>query len=183
MRCSAAPFPPRHPPQAFTVEKDHGRREERELWALPVIPEQVGFPFVTQVVRIHRRFTPLNPLPNLATAQPKDESQFYITAIPPLPDCGDNATFLLGVSRGQWSIENGNHYTRDRSYDEDRCQVRHANAAHVLSTLRSLARFLMKIGLHTPKNVYQKSTPSFNRYCNAHRLTAVPWLMAPQSPL
>ncbi len=36
-------FPPRHPAQARTAEKSHGRLKVREIWALDVTPEQMGF--------------------------------------------------------------------------------------------------------------------------------------------
>ncbi len=150
---------------------------------MPVTPEQVGFPAASQIVRIHRRFTPVNPSVANPTRQPQEESQFYITALPAQPDIEANAQYLLAVCRGHWTIENGNHYSRDRSYDEDRCPVRHANAAHILATLRSMARFLTKIGVHRPTSVYQKTVPALNRYCNAHRRQAAKWFMDSQKPL
>jgi len=169
-------FPPLHPPLAATVEKNHGRVEQRDLWALSVNPEDIGFTAAAQVVRIHRHFT------TVKTGKESDETVFGITAIPPLPDVKANGEVLLDVARGQWSIENGNHYTRDRSYDEDRCQVRNPNAAHILATLRSMARFLMKRGAHQPKNAYQKTTPALNRFCDAHRLTTIRWLLSKKPP-
>ena len=88
---------------------------------------------------------------------------------------------MLGeIARGQWSIENGNHYVRDRSYDEDRCQVRDPNSAQILATLRSLARFLAKQGVHRPSGSHQQTTPAFNRFCDAHRNQTIRWLMSPR---
>lgn len=101
-----------------------------------------------------------------------------ITSLAPLPDPAENAKRLLQVLRGHWTIETGNHYVRDRTYDEDRCQVRDPNSAHILATLRSLARFLAKKGMHRPNNAHKKTTPSFNRFCSAHRSTALRWLVA-----
>ena len=73
-----------------------------------------------------------------------DETVLGITSLSPVSDIHDNAEVLLDVARGHWTIENGNHYVRDRTYDEDRCPVRNPNSAHILASLRSMARFLAK---------------------------------------
>ena len=49
---------------------------------------------------------------------------------------------LLQLARDHWLIENGQHYRRDRTQDEDRCTVRETNSARVLSLFRSLAIYL-----------------------------------------
>jgi predicted transposase YbfD/YdcC len=49
---------------------------------------------------------------------------------------------LLAWARVHWSIENGQHFRRDRTQDEDRCTVRDTNTARNLSLFRSLAIFL-----------------------------------------
>jgi len=51
---------------------------------------------------------------------------------------------LMGLARGYWSIENGQHYRRDPTQDEDRCPVRHPVAARNLSLCRFLAVFLFQ---------------------------------------
>lgn len=82
-----------------------------------------------------------------------------------------NAESLLDVARGHWSIENGNHYVRDRTYDEDRCPVRTPNSPQILDTLRSMARFLAKKALHRPRTEHQKTTPVLIRFCQDNRLS------------
>ena len=99
-----------------------------------------------------------------------------ITSLLPLADPAENAAWLLEIVRGHWTIENGNHYVRDRTYDEDRCQVRNPNSAQILATLRSLARFLAKKGAHRPRSAHQQTTPAFNRFCQYHRTLALRWL-------
>jgi hypothetical protein len=49
---------------------------------------------------------------------------------------------LLAWARVHWSIENGQHFRRDRTQDEDRCTVRDTTTARNLSLFRSLAIFL-----------------------------------------
>lgn len=141
------------------------------LWATPVTPEEVGFYGAAQVVRIRRCRM------KLSTGEESDETVMAITSLPALADPAQNAAWLLAIARGQWVIENGNHYVRDRTYDEDRCQVRDPNSARILSTLRSLARFLAKKGVHQPRTEHQKTTPAFNRFCQAHRTMALRWLI------
>jgi predicted transposase YbfD/YdcC len=146
--------------------------ETRELWALAVTPEQVGFYGAAQVLRIHRHFR------YLKSGKESDETVLGITGLEALSDVNANAPWLLTVVRDHWSIENGNHHVRDRSYDEDRCAVRDPNSAQILATLRSLARFLTKRALHRPATAHQRTTPAFNRYCDAHRHQALHWLLA-----
>ena len=146
--------------------------ETRQLWALPVTPEQIGFYGAAQIVRIRRHFL------HLKSGRVSDETVLAITGLDPLPDPEANGEFLLEIARGQWSIENGHYYVRDRCYDEDRCQVREPNSARILATLRSLARFLAKQEAHRPQTAHERTTPALNRFCNAHRHDAIRWLMS-----
>lgn len=130
----------------------------------------MGFCAAAQVVRIHRHFA------DMSSGKESDEIVFGITSILPLADTSKNAEMLLDVVRGQWTIENGNHYVRDRTYDEDRCQVRDPNSAQILATLRSVARFMAKQGFHRPRSEHKKTTPALNRFCQAHRTLAIRWL-------
>lgn len=144
--------------------------ELRELWALAVTPEEMSFTAAAQIVRICRHFT------DMSSGKESHETVLGINSLLPLANPAENAAMLLDVVRGQWVIENGNHYVRDRTYDEDRCQVRDANSAQILATLRSMARFLAKKGVHRPDCQHKKTTPAFNRFCQAHRTLAIRWL-------
>lgn len=141
------------------------------MWAATVTPEDVGFCGAAQVVRIHRHFT------ERPSGKEHDDTVLGITSLLPLADATANAKWLLDIARGHWTIENGNHYVRDRTFDEDRCQVRDPNSAEILATLRSTARFLAKKGVHRPRTAHQRTTPAFNRFCQAHRTLALRWLM------
>jgi hypothetical protein len=112
----------------------------------------------------------------MSSGEESDETVFGIISLLPLANPELNAEMLLDVVRGQWTIENGNHYVRDRTYDEDRCQVRDPNSAQILATLRSAARFMAKQGLHQPDSEHKKTTPALNRFCQAHRTLAIRWL-------
>lgn len=52
---------------------------------------------------------------------------------------------LLELNRGHWGIENRLHHVRDVTYDEDRSQVRSANAPQVLAALRNTAISLLRL--------------------------------------
>ena len=134
----------------------------------------MGFYGAAQIARIHRHFL------HLKSGKHSDETVLAITGRGALPEVQANAEGLLEVARAQWSIENGNHYVRDRSYDEDRCQVREPNSAQILATLRSLARFLARQRAHRPRTAHQATTPALNRFCDAHRNQAIHWLMSPR---
>ena len=75
---------------------------------------------------------------------------------------------LLELARDHWSIENGQHYRRDRTQDEDRCLVRDPTTARNLSLFRSLAIFLFQAQSRTKGA--QASLPDFERH--VHRQ---PW--------
>src|SRR5258707_12537782 len=47
--------------------------------------------------------------------------------------------WLLEFNRGQWAIENRDHYVRDVTLGEDRCRVRTAARPSILATMRSYA--------------------------------------------
>ena len=80
---------------------------------------------------------------------------------------------LLALSRDHWSIENGQHYRRDRTQDEDRCNIRETTTARNLSLFRSLAIFLFKA--QAGRRGGKKSLPDFERH--VHRL---PWTLIPR---
>lgn len=52
---------------------------------------------------------------------------------------------LLQLNRGHWGIENGLHWVRDVTFDEDRCRVRKGTAAQVMASLRNLVIALLRL--------------------------------------
>jgi hypothetical protein len=56
-----------------------------------------------------------------------------------------NPADLLAQHRGHWQIENREHYVRDRTYDEDRSQVRTGSAPQVIATMRNIAISLLRL--------------------------------------
>jgi predicted transposase YbfD/YdcC len=138
------------------VDKDHGRIETRELWCAPTDPKTIGLAGVAQVVRIHSQ---VQLVRQGKVIKETDETRFAVTSYwseeaRPEP--------LLKIGRDHWSIENGQHYRRDRTQDEDRCPVRESTAARNLSLFRSLAIFLFK--QQSGNKGGKKSLPDFQSH-------------------
>ena len=67
---------------------------------------------------------------------------YGVSSIPPAPNAAER---LLDINRGHWGIENRVHHVRDRTYDEDRSQVRTASRPQVMATLRNVAISILRI--------------------------------------
>jgi hypothetical protein len=72
----------------------------------------------------------------LANGQVQQETIFAITS-----RAADALSELaLGAAlRAHWGIENGVHYRRDFTYDEDRSQIQSHSTAQILASFRNLA--------------------------------------------
>ena len=126
------------PPQASTLDKGHGRIEQRQLWCAPTDPAALGLAGVAQVARLQRHTQYLR---KGEVYKETDEVAFALTTLdaqeaPPQR--------LLRLAREHWSIENGQHHRRDRTQREDNCTVRDTYTGRNLSLFRSLAIFLFE---------------------------------------
>jgi hypothetical protein len=122
----------------------------------------MGLAGVAQVVRLHYRAQLVR---QGKVIKETDEVRFAVTSYGP-EEAGPER--LLGLGRDHWSIENGQHYRRDRTQDEDRCPVRDTIAARNLSLFRSLAIFLFK--QQSKGRDRKKSLPDFE-----HHVHRKPW--------
>ncbi len=52
---------------------------------------------------------------------------------------------MLAGNRGHWEAENREHYVRDRTFDEDRSQVRTGASPQFLATARNIAISLLRL--------------------------------------
>ena len=138
------------------MDKDHGRIETRELWCAGTDPKTVGLAGVAQVVRIHCHTLEVR---QGKVTKETDDTRFAVTSYWPQEAHPDR---LLEVGRGHWSIENGQHYRRDRTQDEDRCPVQETTTARTLSLFRSLAIFLFKRQSQSQDG--KKTLPDFERH-------------------
>jgi predicted transposase YbfD/YdcC len=122
----------------------------------------MGLAGVAQVVRIHCHTQGVR---QGRVIKETDDVRFAVTSYWPEEAAPHR---LLQLARDHWSIENGQHYRRDRTQDEDRCPVRDTLTARNLSLFRSLAIFLFKRQAQGKGG--KKSLPDFE-----HHVHRKPW--------
>ena len=111
-----------------TQETGHGRSEERvytviyEPRGLSTQAEWVDLKAIVQVIRTRQRG-------DKGTV----EVSYYISSKEAA------AQILAEGIRAHWGIENGQHWSLDVLFDQDRCRTRHKNAAENLAWLRKVA--------------------------------------------
>jgi len=115
----------------------------------------LGLAGAAQLVRLERK---VDTLRRGHVIKNTKEIAFQVTSLWP-EEAGPER--LLALVRDQWKIENGQHYRRDRTQDEDRCMVGETNSARLLSLFRSLAIFLHEE--QRGQTGGQKSLPDFER--------------------
>jgi Transposase DDE domain len=94
------------------------------------------FPYLAQVFRIERTRA------NLRGELLSTEVAYGVTSLGP-QRAGPQR--LLSLNRRYWRIENGLHYVRDVTFDEDRCRIRKHAGAQVMASLRNLAISLLRL--------------------------------------
>lgn len=110
--------------------------EVRRIWASTELVGYIDFPYAAQVFCIQRDTR------ELTTGKCRAETVYGVTSLG--PEKADPAR-LLCLNRRHWSIENGLHYVRDMSFDEDRCRIRKYAGAQVMAALRNLAISLLRL--------------------------------------
>lgn len=107
-----------NPPTDFrtarTLSKAHGRLEERTLTASSLLNDYLDWPGLGQVFKLERRFT------TLATGVVHHEVQYGLTSLTADEASPDR---LLEIVRSEWGIENGLHYRRDTTFQEDQTRM------------------------------------------------------------
>jgi hypothetical protein len=134
------------------------------LWCAPTDPAAIGLAGVAQVVRIHRH---IQHVRKGKVYKETDEVVFAVTSLTPQEAAPE---LLLQLARDHWSIENGQHYRRDRTQDEDRCTVRATITTRNLSLFRSLSIFLFQ--QQRKRKGGKKSLPDFESRNHSH-----PWAL------
>ena len=131
-------FQPHHPlagtsalPNDFrmarTVEKGHGRIEQRLITVSSLLADYSTWPHLAQVFKVESQRTD-------ARGTTKPDVRYGVTSLPPhLAD----PKRLLALTRGHWGIENGLHYRRDATMQEDHAQLRMGHAPEMLAVLNN----------------------------------------------
>jgi len=136
------------------------------------------FPFAQQIFAVRRIVQPTDRVQKAS-----NEIVYGITAIPPLEDRTLNACKILGSFRTHWSIEAKSHARRDKSFQEDSCQVRNHNAARVRVAFRQMALFLCEMNAHRVRlKKDERCLPELFRYASFNGIAHVmSWFLHPKA--
>ena len=115
----------------------------------------MGLAGAAQLVRLERK---VDKVRRGQVIKHTEEIAYEVTSLWP-EEAGPER--LLERVRDKWKIENGQHYRRDRTQDEDRCTVGETNSARLLTLFRSLVIFLHE--QQCGQSGGQKSLPDFER--------------------
>lgn len=113
--------------EARTIEQEHGRLDERVITVSSLLQDYTPWPYLEQVFKLERTVTD-------RLGRVHQEVRYGVTS---LPAQVADATRLLQIVRAEWGIENGLHYRRDVSLQEDASQMRRGHAPQVLATLNT----------------------------------------------
>jgi predicted transposase YbfD/YdcC len=116
-----------------TVEKGHGRIEERHIRVTSELAGSSSWPYLVQVVESTRTWT--------TKGVTKQQVRHGITS---LPATVSGAAQLAALKRGHWQVENGLHYVKDVSLGEDASQTHVGAGADVLAMVRNIAISLLR---------------------------------------
>jgi hypothetical protein len=115
--------------KVLQVSKGHRRLEVRTLTVSHELKDYLGWPFLEQVFKLERTVT------RLKSGETKNKVIYGFTSLSP-----DQVTAkqLFQLIRSYWGIENGLHYRRDVTLQEDATRMTNTNLAHVMATINNL---------------------------------------------
>lgn len=128
--------PPMDFQQAKTVNKGHGRLEERTITVSSLLEHYLDWPEVAQVFKLERRFI------HLATGEVDQEVRYGLTS---LSRQKASPKRLLEIVRSEWGIENGLHYRRDVTFQEDATRMTRKNVGRAMAAINNLVASLLAI--------------------------------------
>ena len=131
-----------------------------------VSPEEIGLVGCWQVIAVKRDRIPMNP------AKPPGQSEvgYYVSSIALKALSDEEISQLI---RDHWSaIENGVHYRRDVSFQEDQCRVKDRVGAEMLAVMRNLAVGLYELELERGRTQADslRNWMKGQTFSNAHRM-------------
>jgi predicted transposase YbfD/YdcC len=117
-----------------TLEKDHGRIEERKCW----VTEDIEWFTEKAAWAGLRSFIMVEGAREVVGQAASVERRYFISSLPA------DARQALRAVRGHWQVENSLHWVLDVAFREDACRTRTGHAPENLATLRHMAVNLLK---------------------------------------
>jgi len=117
-----------------TLEKDHGRIEERRCW----VTEEIGWLEEKDEWRNLKSVVLVEAIREVIGQGKTVERRYFISSLEA------NAELALKCVRGHWAVENQLHWCLDIGFREDDCRVSEATSAENLATLRHIGLNLLK---------------------------------------
>ncbi len=114
-------------------EKAHGRTEKRTcriISDLRFFPDLEDWKGIQSIICIESQRT-LNGKTSI-------EKRYYLSSLKP------NAKVLAQAIRKHWTVENELHWSLDVAFNEDRCRIKHKQAAANFAAIRRFALALLK---------------------------------------
>jgi predicted transposase YbfD/YdcC len=122
--------------QATSLNKGHGRIEQRRLRTSLDLADFSDWPGLQQAFILERKAVVLK------TGELRQETVYGITS---LSVQRAQASQLLSLTRGHWSIENRAHWVRDVTFGEDASQVRKGSLPQMMAALRNCVINLFRL--------------------------------------
>ncbi len=119
--------------QARKVDKGHARLEERKITVSSMLAGYSEWPGLEQVFKLER----------WVWQEGKADIYEVRYGVTSLPKSVAGARRLLTIARAEWGIENGLHYRRDVTLEEDAGQIRRGGAPQVLAALNNVVVSLL----------------------------------------
>ena len=114
---------------AHTSEKQAGRIETRQITVSSLMNEYLDWPYLGQVFKLERRFV------TLATGEVETELQYGLTSLTAQKASPEK---LLAIVRSAWGIENGLHYRRDVTFQEDQTRMTDKKMGRAMAIINNL---------------------------------------------
>jgi len=128
----------RYTMKAETVEKAHGRLEERSIEMHSILPWQTGWPHVHTVCRVTRIRK------QIRRGEIVKESAVTVHYAASFSAYKYTTDRVLRLPRQHWSVENKLHHIKDRSMDEDRNRATVSKTGRIMCCLRSITSQILR---------------------------------------
>ena len=119
---------------AQTTEKQAGRIETRQITVSSLMNGYLNWPYLGQVFKLERRFT------TLATGKVQTEILYGLTSLT-RPKAAPEK--LLVIVPSEWGIENGLHYRRDVTFQEDQTRMTDKKMGRAVAIINNLVVSLL----------------------------------------